>query len=132
MYLSNKFFETIRLFDKARSFYLTAQLNDSWVCGVATVNKMKYKARVSLKKVFVSTRKNKSKVRKSYENRSEILFDLADSMCQLFFGEALLAYEQSDLDQLAKTRKCIGCDFRDGFQHGKLTQSNPWNFRTTG
>ena len=29
MYLSNKFFETIRLFDKARSFYLTAQLNDS-------------------------------------------------------------------------------------------------------
>ena len=43
MYLSNKFFETIRLFDKARSFYLTAQLNDSMGLRVATVNKMKYK-----------------------------------------------------------------------------------------
>ena len=38
-----------------------------------------------------------------------------------FLGEILLAYEQSDLDQLAKTRKCIGCDFRDAdFSMGNL------------
>ena len=38
-----------------------------------------------------------------------------------FLGETLLAYDQSDLNRLAKTRKCIGCDFRDAdFSMGNL------------
>ena len=38
-----------------------------------------------------------------------------------FLGEILLAYKQPDLDRLTKTRKCIGCDFRDAdFSIGSL------------
>ena len=42
-------------------------------------------------------------------------------------GEILLAYEQSDLDQLAKTRKCISCDFRDAdFSMAAASPSAPF------